>query len=739
MTDWSDALAAIERSCKGPSWARVSSLQHLVLLFEADPDVRRILDAPGADRKRAAHRIHGELRSRGPGLIEVHRTCLAWMLDRLDPVLARKTVLPLLARSLIRPSEYFTITAALIVLKDRMSVDVLRQLSSPQLLLHAARAVPPQIMIEARAAGPLDDEYAKLHVFGIRTRYGTELDYIYLRWRINGEDEAWREQSRHTWDRYGRMFDAQYRHLSGAVAALGPAARYNCHGFTFLPRRYTMGGGQYFTDPLPVDRVLRDNCVTVPRAWVRPGDIIRYVKRVQVGVTPGGGPIFLPIAYTMHTGRVWEVATSMQEYRIGCGWTPGTGHTSDLVAFDKVTLVRSKLDTNAQEAIHSPYQQQVIDDYAPYGEIEYFRQFFPLRGNTADVWIKTHLDDIGEQYCVSAFWQSPDIKIAEAPPLGGARWDPERATLVTSPLIIGKRYRIWAKVRNRGDLDLLNNVMIRYFWSYSGCAQWRDWVPIDPGRIPGPGPSLPSLRYAVGPFSMPGRAGVEPSNADPWPLQPLKPAVNAPYVDWTPPAQLPGTQGCHLCFLAVVTPVHPADNPPGDDPTNRYNPDPIVYPWEPAWDNNIAMLNTSTVPAQPGQLVKQSLILGRPEKGETLEGQIEAVLSQACEPERLGFVRETLPLDFLLACDGVNQASTGFEDYVGKGVWFMPDDPHGLEAPLGGAVLPYKIEGGGARRLVDVLVKVPREAKRGSVYYLRVAQNNYGRVLSGCTLIIKVG
>ena len=38
----------------------------------------------------------------------------------------------------------------------------------------------------------------------------------------------------------------------------------------------------------------------------------------------------------------------------------------------------------------------------------------------------------------------------------------------------------------------------------------------------------------------------------------------------------------------------------------------------------------------------------------------------------------------------------------------------------------------------DVNLHVPKQAKVGSVHYVRVAQNLSGRIVSGCTIVVRV-
>ena len=57
-----------------------------------------------------------------------------------------------------------------------------------------------------------------------------------------------------------------YKHFDLSDEQLGRTKRYNCWGFTFLPRRYWINSQQ------DVDQILSDNCVPVAPGSVRPGD-----------------------------------------------------------------------------------------------------------------------------------------------------------------------------------------------------------------------------------------------------------------------------------------------------------------------------------------------------------------------------------------------------------------------------------------------------------------------------------
>jgi hypothetical protein len=328
-------------------------------------------------------------------------------------------------------------------------------------------------------------------------------------------------------------------------------------------------------------------------------------------------------------------------------------------------------------------------------------------------------------------------------------------------LWFGERYRIWAKVRNRGDRDLdgtrppkgypgdwkwkvgeepkhwYGNAYIRYYWAYSGCPQRDDWHIISPTPLIGQQPHY-------GPFTVPRRAGCDDQET----------AVNAPYAEWTPSVYDPKTGlrllEQHVCFLAIVysictCPEGQGDtcsgrqgSPAGDDPKNRCDPDPIVYPWEPAWDNNIAMRNIIVTEARAGQSTSMSLLLGTPHDLETIQGALETVISHRFDTPRQGMTEDPAPLEVFLRMGGDSERTTSIDEYKEKGILFLPNDNKGLEKHIGGVVLPYKLPGGKRTQMFDVKIRAPKKAKPGSVYYVRIAQNLDGRIVSGCTIVVRI-
>ena len=76
--------------------------------------------------------------------------------------------------------------------------------------------------------------------------------------------------------------------------------------------------------------------------------------------------------------------------------------------------------------------------------------------------------------------------------------------------------------------------------------------------------------------------------------------------------------------------------------------------------------------------------------------------------------------------------------YLNREIYFRPDESAGLERALTGVVLPYKMQGKAPKRHLLAVVTVPREARSGSIYHLRIAQNVEGQITGGYTVAIKV-
>ncbi|HUT03268.1 MAG TPA: hypothetical protein VM163_05195 [bacterium] len=737
-----------------PSAQRARLMSDLVMSFRNDPLVQRLLKAG----RHAAPLICWELRKNGAATPRLAQACLFWILCQTAPDTAAHLVMAPLAS----PTDH---SAALLksLAPQWISRELLlagRMTGSQSGESHATAILASILSIDRYQRGTVSPELWPIP--GITNWDGEDTGDTHFGWAVPAEEggrteDNWctvrwpppREAPFEGADRvvlegeppvYAPFLGetCKYFHFDRSWELLGPTGRYFCAGLIWLPRR-AWSPGELHILTKDLEQVLSDDDVRV-------GDIVEY-------------------AVGHHWAVVWKVApvNVKARYVVEHAWnTPAgpSGHVT--VQYEtRVLHVRSKLNEVYQEAIHSPYDQALFyqNKWQPQDfpvKIWRWKRNHCLRGNIIDLWIKTHPDDDGAPYSQETFWESPDIKIVEGPfpDVSKEQWY-ERAVDVGDEIKFGLKYRIWAQVRNRGDRDLdgepaqggypwtwkwppgaerkhwFGNAYIRYYWAYSGTPQMDDWQIIRPPAAEGGG-GAPHF----GPFTVPRRAGCD-GNAE----------VNAPFADWTPPQLIdPSTgqtvSGSHVCFLAVVYAICKCENhrgfPPGDDPKNRCNPDPIVYPWEPAWDNNIAMRNISAISLEPAQAITLHRLLGTPHDLESIEGALEAVVSHPFETARQGQTEDPAPLQVFLRTCGDSEALTTINEYKEKGILFLPDDNKGLEKRMGGVVLPYKLMGGKRTNTFDVKIRVPKKAKPGSVYYVRIAQNLHGRIVSGCTTVVRV-
>jgi hypothetical protein len=235
-----------------------------------------------------------------------------------------------------------------------------------------------------------------------------------------------------------------YTHLDLAEEELNCSSRYNCWGFTFIPRRYKISTGS------DVDKVLEDNCSPVADGSLQPGDVIRYRKN----------------GATTHTGRVWEV--------------DAMGHA---------TVIRSKWGALG-EYLHPPLVASLPSSYGT--DLAYFRQHSPLKG-VADLWIADSPTDDGEQFSHQPWWTSPDIMVDVPPYDGSGDLNPQFAAV----------NRIWARIRNRANTNA-DNVHVKYYWADPsaglGPADWHP-IPSTPGHPNPIGPlSIPPFGNIDAPY-----------------------------------------------------------------------------------------------------------------------------------------------------------------------------------------------------------------------------------------------
>ena len=181
--------------------------------------------------------------------------------------------------------------------------------------------------------------------------------------------------------------------------------------------------------------------------------------------------------------------------------------------------------------------------------IDYFRQIAPLV-HISDLWIRSSPRDRGEQYN-SPFWLSPDI-IPE-PAEGGIR--------------------LQTVVHNRRDMPA-ENVKVGYYWAE------------------------PSVGIAPGQWQLVPGVSDHPNPTDAFEV-PAESSVEAPEVIFTPPSG-----GAHPCLMAIAYVT--------DDYKDSDNPDPIIYPFDDRWDNNIASRNVHVMELAVGQTKEFEIKIGIP-------------------------------------------------------------------------------------------------------------------------------
>ncbi len=448
-----------------------------------------------------------------------------------------------------------------------------------------------------------------------------------------------------TWDSDPRT--CNYTHFDLSSEQLGRTMRYNCWGFTFLPRRYWIGSS---TD---VDLIIQDNCIPIADGSVQVGDVIRYRSDSEV---------------TTHTGRVWS--------------TDGAGHA---------TFIRSKWGSTA-EYIHPPLggSPPVPSIYGT--NLAYFRQVAPLRG-IADLWIKDSPADAGEQYSGVPYWTSPDI-LVDVPPYDGV---PD-----INP-VFDYTNRVWAVVTNRCD-EPIEGVYVRYYWADPSAGL----APSNWNLIPG----TPGHPNPAGPLSIAGGDSIE-----------------APYVEWVPTAS-----PAHQCLLAIAY--------INDDPRDSNNPDPIVYSFDIPWDNNIAQRNVHVIPLEPGNNDEISIGVGIPfEKIGILKGKIKAVLTHSSRLPLLGFTREVIPIKVTLTLNKKRKFTLkpllkDMKIQIQRDFRFQ--DPCRWERPLASVELPIMTFKQQEVQHLNVKISAPKDAKKGSIYYLHIFQHVSNMVTGGYTTVVEI-
>lgn len=439
----------------------------------------------------------------------------------------------------------------------------------------------------------------------------------------------------------------EYIHFDLSSENLGRTERYNCWGFTFLPRRYWLSR----TD---VDNIIRDNCISVPDGSIQLGDVVRYKDDYNI---------------TQHTGRVWE--------------TDGNGHA---------TLIRSKWGSGG-EYIHEPLFVPSV-----YGtNLAYFRQFAPLRGNIneigkiADLWIRDSPHDDGEQYSEHPWWISPDI-LVDVPPYDGA---PD-----LNP-VFNQTNHVWAIVSNRCN-QRVENVYIRLYWANPSIGLAPTNWNLIPSTAEHPNP--------IGPFSIDANSNTETD-----------------YVEW-----IPATSSAHQCLLAIAY--------INDNPQDSLNPDPLIYPFDIPWENNIAQRNVNIIELPNGSNSEFSIQVRSPfKRKQEVKGNIYALLTYSSQLPILNFPKKVVTPNIIFLLDKKEKMQLEQWKSVSKiEIDFMKRKLCKLEKPLAIMEFPSLIFTPNETHRLDVKVDIPQKIKIGSIYYLHMFQKISNQITGGYTAIILI-
>jgi hypothetical protein len=435
----------------------------------------------------------------------------------------------------------------------------------------------------------------------------------------------------------------KYTHFDLTEEELNCSARYNCWGFTFIPRRYAI-----CTD-VDVDKILQDNCIPIADGSIQKGDVIRYRK----------------YGITQHTGRVWE--------------TDGAGHAK---------TIRSKWGPSG-EYFHPPLTVPTI-----YGtDLAYFRQHSPLKG-VADLWIRDSPIDDGEQFSHVPWWTSPDI-LVDVPPYDSIP-DLNPKFQVAN--------RVWARIQNRSNLAV-ENMYVRYYWADPAAGLPPSAWHLIPGTVAHPNPAGPLAIQAYG-------------------------TIDAPYVEWTPSAS-----PAHQCLLAIAY--------INDDPADSYNPDPIVYPFDIPWENNIGQRNVHIInPAVKGTRHSLSIKLMNPFPSvRGYVGKIQAIMTEGRHLPFFSPGKPVNPPEIMFKIDKGKKVSlkkANSRDIAMYKQKFPRPAMHPSEKLVAMKVFPNLRFKGDESHFLNIDINVPYKAKPWSIYYLHILHEAANRVAGGYTVVITV-
>jgi hypothetical protein len=388
--------------------------------------------------------------------------------------------------------------------------------------------------------------------------------------------------------------------------------------------------------------------------------------------------------------------------------TTHTGRVWEVNAAGQCTLVRSKWGPMA-EYVHIPLHPFITPTYGT--NLAFFRQVKPLRG-LGDLWLRDSAADTGEQ-CSSALWTSPDI-LVDAPPLGSVDANP----------VFNRTNRVWAVVHNRSNADI-KGVRVRYCWAdpHAGFAasNWK-LIPATSGH---PNPTDT--------FTVPAGG-----------------SARAPYVEWVP-RPVPGVADpAHQCLLTVAYVT--------DDPKDSTDPNPIVYPFDIRWDNNIAARNVHVLTLRRGEWARLELGVAIPfDRLPRLVTSVRARLSFVPRLPVFGYPASLVPPNVQVTLGtrpafglktGARVAPLGkawgpnvrardfdFELLEGRREG-MPTLP--AEKTIAWRTVENIALTAGKTVPVAVKVEVPPGCQPGSNYYLRLEQLVHGQVTGCYTVVISV-
>jgi hypothetical protein len=262
--------------------------------------------------------------------------------------------------------------------------------------------------------------------------------------------------------------------------------------------------------------------------------------------------------------------------------------------------------------------------------------------------------------------------------------------------------RIWTRIQNRSNLDA-QNVYVRYYWA-------------DPSA------GLPAAAWHL----IPGTAG-HPNPAGPLTV-PAHGLIDAPYVEW-----VPTLADSHQCLLAIAY--------INDDYTDSNNVDPIVYPFDIPWENNVGQRNVTVInPAARGTRHSFSIRLMNPFPSQgSYKGRVETLLTQATHLPMLSPGKPINPPKIRLALNKRNKTTlvkANAKDRQSLAQRFPRLPMHPSEGLVAHKTLPELLFEKRKPHTLDLEINIPEDSKPGSIYYLHIMQRARNRLMGGYTVVI---